>query len=35
VSTAGDWQQPAALKDVALDPGNPMYLPLAGGTRAR
>ena len=24
-----------ALKDVALDPGNPMYFPLPSGTQAR
>ena len=34
-STAGDWQQPHALHDLALDPGNPMYFPLPSGTRAR
>lgn len=34
-STAGAWQQVRALKDVALDPGGPMYLPLPAGTRAR
>jgi arabinogalactan endo-1,4-beta-galactosidase len=32
--TAGDWQQSPELKDVALDPGNPMYFPLPDGTRA-
>src|SRR5262249_24834847 len=26
-TTAGDWQQPPGLKDIALDPGSPMYLP--------
>ena len=34
-STAGNWQQPPALRDLALDPGSPMYLPLPDGTRAR
>jgi arabinogalactan endo-1,4-beta-galactosidase len=34
-STAGDWQQPPALHDVALDPGSPMYVPLPAGTSAR
>lgn len=34
-STAGDWQQPPALRDVALDPGSPMYLPLPAGSKAR
>jgi arabinogalactan endo-1,4-beta-galactosidase len=34
-STAGDWQQIRALKDVALDPGSPMYLPLPAGSTAR
>jgi arabinogalactan endo-1,4-beta-galactosidase len=34
-STAGNWQQITALKDIALDPGNPMYFPLPGGTQAR
>src|SRR5581483_4264555 len=34
-STAGDWQQSRALKDVALDPGSPMYLPLPAGRTAR
>lgn len=33
--TSGGWQQAPALKDVALDPGNPMYFPVPGGTRAR
>jgi arabinogalactan endo-1,4-beta-galactosidase len=32
---AGDWQQIRALKDVALDPGSPMYLPLPAGSAAR
>jgi hypothetical protein len=34
-STAGGWQQIRALKDVALDPGSPMYLPLPAGSTAR
>jgi arabinogalactan endo-1,4-beta-galactosidase len=34
-STAGNWQQPRALENIALDPGNPMYFPLPGGTQAR
>jgi F5/8 type C domain len=34
-STAGNWQQVRALKDIALDPDNPMYFPLPGGTQAR
>jgi len=34
-STAGDWQPDRALKDVALDPGSPMYLPLPAGREAR
>jgi arabinogalactan endo-1,4-beta-galactosidase len=34
-STAGDWQQVPALRDVALDPGNAMYFALPGGTQAR
>ena len=33
--TAGAWQQVPALRDVALDPGNPMYFPLPSGTQAR
>jgi hypothetical protein len=32
---AGDWQQTRALKDVAPDPGSPMYLPLPAGSAAR
>jgi arabinogalactan endo-1,4-beta-galactosidase len=32
---AGDWQAVPAARNVALDPGNPMYLPLPRGTRAR
>src|ERR1700721_3051296 len=27
-STAGNWRQPSALRDLALDPGSPMYVPL-------
>jgi arabinogalactan endo-1,4-beta-galactosidase len=34
-TTAGDWQPVPELSNVALDPGNPMYLPLPGGTSAR
>ena len=34
-STAGDWQQAYTLKDLALDPGNPMYFGLPHGTNAR
>jgi arabinogalactan endo-1,4-beta-galactosidase len=34
-STAGNWQQVRALKDIALDPGSPMYFPLPAGTHAR
>jgi arabinogalactan endo-1,4-beta-galactosidase len=34
-STAGNWQQVPALRDLALDPGSPMYFPLPGGTSAR
>jgi arabinogalactan endo-1,4-beta-galactosidase len=34
-STAGNWQQPRSLKDVALDPGNPMYFALPEDTHAR
>jgi arabinogalactan endo-1,4-beta-galactosidase len=34
-TTAGDWRQPPALHDLALDPDTPMYLPLPGGTSAR
>jgi arabinogalactan endo-1,4-beta-galactosidase len=32
---AGDWQAVPAARNVALDPGNPMYVPLPHGTRAR
>jgi arabinogalactan endo-1,4-beta-galactosidase len=34
-STAGNWRQPKALRDLALDPGSPMYVPLPDGTSAR
>jgi arabinogalactan endo-1,4-beta-galactosidase len=34
-SSAGDWQQVPALKNIALDPDGPTYLPLPAGTRAR
>jgi arabinogalactan endo-1,4-beta-galactosidase len=34
-SSAGDWQQPRTLRDVALDPGSPLYFPLPEGTRTR
>jgi arabinogalactan endo-1,4-beta-galactosidase len=34
-SQAGDWQAVPAAKNVALDPGNPMYIPLPRGTQAR
>jgi arabinogalactan endo-1,4-beta-galactosidase len=33
-TTAGDWQQSPQLKDIALDPGNPMYFPLPDRTSA-
>jgi arabinogalactan endo-1,4-beta-galactosidase len=32
---SGDWQPVPAARNVALDPGNPMYVPLPGGTQAR
>jgi arabinogalactan endo-1,4-beta-galactosidase len=32
---AGNWQAVPAARNVALDPGNPMYVPLPRGTRAR
>jgi arabinogalactan endo-1,4-beta-galactosidase len=32
---AGDWQAVPAARNVALDPGNPMYVPLPRGSRAR
>ncbi len=34
-STQGDWQQFRSLRDLAMDPGNPMYFPLPRGTQAR
>jgi arabinogalactan endo-1,4-beta-galactosidase len=34
-ATAGAWQQPRQLKDIALDPGNPLYFPVPEGTHAR
>ena len=34
-TTAGDWQPVPQLKDIALDPGSPLYLPLPGNTTAR
>ena len=34
-ATSGDWQTVRAASNVALDPGNPMYLPLPRGTEAR
>ena len=34
-ATAGDWQRAPALRDLALDPGSPMYFPLPAGTSAR
>ena len=34
-SQAGAWQAVPAAKNVALDPGNPMYIPLPRGTQAR
>jgi hypothetical protein len=34
-SQAGDWQTVPAASNVALDPGNPMYIPLPRGTQAR
>ena len=32
---AGHWQAVPAARNVALDPGNPMYVPLPRGTQAR
>jgi arabinogalactan endo-1,4-beta-galactosidase len=32
---AGDWQAVPAARNIALDPGNPMYVPLPRGTQAR
>jgi arabinogalactan endo-1,4-beta-galactosidase len=34
-ATSGDWQAVPAASNVALDPGNPMYIPLPRGTQAR
>ena len=34
-STTGNWQQVPALRDLALDPGSPMYFPLPNPTSAR
>ncbi|HUY46242.1 MAG TPA: glycosyl hydrolase 53 family protein [Streptosporangiaceae bacterium] len=34
-SQPGDWQAVPAARNVALDPGNPMYVPLPRGTQAR
>jgi arabinogalactan endo-1,4-beta-galactosidase len=34
-ATSGDWQTVPAASNVALDPGNPMYLPLPRGAQAR
>jgi len=34
-ATAGNWQQPPALRDLALDPGSPMYFPLPAASSAR
>jgi arabinogalactan endo-1,4-beta-galactosidase len=34
-ATTGNWRQIPALRDVALDPANPMYFPLPRGTSAR
>lgn len=34
-SQAGDWQTVPPASNVALDPGNPMYIPLPHGTQAR
>jgi arabinogalactan endo-1,4-beta-galactosidase len=34
-TVAGDWQQIPALRNLALDPGSPMYFPLPRGTSAR
>ncbi len=35
LATAGAWQRVPALRDIALDPGSPMYFPLPRGTSAR
>jgi arabinogalactan endo-1,4-beta-galactosidase len=34
-SQAGAWQPVPAARNLALDPGNPMYVPLPHGTQAR
>ena len=34
-SQSGAWQPVPAARNVALDPGNPMYIPLPRGTQAR
>ncbi|MBO0818049.1 MAG: glycosyl hydrolase 53 family protein, partial [Actinobacteria bacterium] len=34
-ATPGGWHPLPAARLIALDPGNPMYLPVPGGTRAR
>ena len=34
-ATSGNWQTVPAASNVALDPGNPMYIPLPPGTQAR
>jgi arabinogalactan endo-1,4-beta-galactosidase len=34
-TTAGSWQQVRGLRDVALDPGRPMYFPLPRNLAAR
>lgn len=34
-SQSGAWQAVPAARNVALDPGNPMYVPLPPGTRVR
>jgi arabinogalactan endo-1,4-beta-galactosidase len=34
-ATSGNWQTVPAASNVALDPGNPMYIPLPRGTQAR
>jgi arabinogalactan endo-1,4-beta-galactosidase len=34
-TVAGDWQQLPALRNLALDPGSPMYFPLPRDTSAR
>src|SRR5262249_7048000 len=34
-TTAGNWQPARALRNLALDPGHPMYFPLPRNTTAR